>query len=82
MIASATALAISVGKWVGQFSIVYLWLLFTLSMFEATRELSERLNGYILQPFVSLAARLAGSLPIIVVVAIVLDRMLRRQVKK
>ncbi len=64
------ALALSVGKWVGQFSIFYLWLLFALSLFEATRELSERLNGYILQPFVSLAARVAGSLPIIVVVAI------------
>jgi hypothetical protein len=67
---TGSALAISVGKWVGQFSIVYLWLLFALSLFEATRDLSERLNGYILQPFVSLAARVAGSLPIIVVVAI------------
>ena len=64
------ALAISIGKWVGQLAIVYLWLLFGLSLFETTRGLSEQLNGYILSPFASLAARVASSLPIVVVVAI------------
>ncbi|HTJ81811.1 MAG TPA: hypothetical protein VL400_08795, partial [Polyangiaceae bacterium] len=67
---TGVALAISFGKWIGQFAIVYLWLLFGLSLFETTRDLSEQLNGYILSPFVALAARVASSLPIVVVVAI------------
>jgi small-conductance mechanosensitive channel len=67
---SFAALSIGVGKWLSQFAIVYLWLLAALSLFEPTRGYTDRLNGYILQPFVSLATRLAATLPIAVVVGI------------
>ncbi len=67
---SALALAISVGKWVGQLALVYLWLFTALSLFDATRPYTGRINAIILQPFLDLASRIAGSLPITVVVAI------------
>ncbi|MBL9024717.1 MAG: mechanosensitive ion channel [Myxococcales bacterium] len=67
---SGLALAISVGKWVGQLTLVYLWLVAGLSFFETTRPYTDRINGIILQPFLALASRVAGSLPITVVVAI------------
>ncbi len=67
---SVIAGAIAVGKWVGQLAIGYVWLLAALSLFDATRGYSERLNGMLLEPFVALTARVAGSLPITVVVLI------------
>ncbi|MBL8741582.1 MAG: mechanosensitive ion channel family protein, partial [Myxococcales bacterium] len=67
---SAVALAISTAKWVGQFAIVYLWLLAALGLFEATRGYTDKLNGYIVGPFVSLTSRIATMLPITVVVLI------------
>jgi len=67
---SGLALAISVGKWVSQLTLVYLWLVAGLSFFETTRPYTDRINGIILQPFLALASRVAGSLPITVVVAI------------
>lgn len=67
---SGLALAISVGKWVGQLTLVYLWLVAGLSFFETTRPYTDRINGIILMPFLALASRVASSLPITVVVAI------------
>lgn len=67
---SAVALAISVARWVGQFAIVYVWLLAALGLFETTRGYTDKLNAYLLGPFVSLTSRIAGMLPITVVVCI------------
>lgn len=67
---SGLALAISIGKWVSQLTLVYLWLVAGLSFFESTRPYTDRINAIILQPFLALASRVAGSLPITVVVAI------------
>ncbi len=67
---SGLALAISIGKWMSQLTLVYLWLVAGLSFFESTRPYTDRINAIILQPFLALASRVAGSLPITVVVAI------------
>jgi hypothetical protein len=67
---SAVALSISIARWFGQFAIVYLWLLAALGLFEATRGYTDKLNGYIVGPFVSLTSRIATMLPITVVVLI------------
>ncbi|NUO50532.1 MAG: mechanosensitive ion channel family protein, partial [Polyangiaceae bacterium] len=67
---SGLALAISIGKWLSQLTLVYLWLVAGLSFFESTRPYTDRINAIILQPFLALASRVAGSLPITVVVAI------------
>jgi small-conductance mechanosensitive channel len=69
---SGLALAISVAKWVGQLTLVYLWLIAALSFFPSTRPYTDKLNAVILQPFLELASRVASSLPITVVVAIAL----------
>ncbi len=69
---SGLALTISVGKWVGQFGIVYVWLIAALSLFESTRGYTERLTGFIIEPFASLASRIASSLPILLVIGIAL----------
>ncbi len=66
----AIALSISAARWLSQFAIVYLWLLAALGLFEATRGYTEKLNGYIVGPFVSLTSRIASMLPITVVVLI------------
>lgn len=67
---SAVAGTIAVAKWLGQFTIGYLWLLAALSLFEATRGYKDRLNAILLEPFVALTTRIASSLPITLVVAI------------
>jgi small-conductance mechanosensitive channel len=69
---SGLALTLSVGKWLGQFGIVYAWLIAALSLFESTRGYTERLTGFIVEPFASLASRIASSLPILLVIAIAL----------
>jgi small-conductance mechanosensitive channel len=67
---SAIGGTIGVGKWFTQFAIAYLWLLAALSLFERTRGYTDKLNGMLLQPFVSLTTRVASSLPITIVVLI------------
>ena len=67
---SGLALTIGVGKWVGQFGIVYAWLIAALSLFESTRGYTEKLTGFIIGPFASLASRIATALPILLVIAI------------
>jgi small-conductance mechanosensitive channel len=67
---SGSALALGVGKWVFQFSVVYLWIVAALNQFSRTRGYTERINGLILEPFVALTTRVVSTLPITVVVAI------------
>lgn len=69
---SGLALTISVGRWFGQFGIVYVWLIAALSLFESTRGYTERLTGFIIEPFASLASRIASTLPILLVIVIAL----------
>ncbi len=62
---SALALGVGVGRWVGQLGLVYAWLIAALSLFEATRGLTERLTGFFLQPLASFTGRFATSLPVV-----------------
>lgn len=65
----ALSLAVAAGRWVVLVGLVYAWLIATFSLFEATRGLTERLSGALLGPLAGLASRIAGSVPLIVVVA-------------
>ncbi len=69
-IRSAVALGVEVLKWVLRLGLVYLWLLLTLSLFESTREYTQDLTGIVLTPLSSLMARVAKSLPVVVVALI------------
>ena len=56
-----------VGRWVLQFSVVYIWLVLSLARFDATRDYTARLTSAIFSPLSSLAQRVLGALPIIVI---------------
>ena len=56
-----------VGRWLLQFSVVYVWLVFTLSLFGPTRPYTQRLTGFVLTPLSELTVRLAASLPLLLV---------------
>lgn len=67
---SALALAVGVARWVGQLGLVYGWLIAALSLFEATRGLTERLTGFFLVPLGNFTTRFATSLPIVAILLI------------
>lgn len=67
---SGSALALGIGKWVVQFTALYLWILAALNQFSSTRGYTHRMNGLLLEPFVALTTRVVSSLPITVVVLI------------
>jgi small-conductance mechanosensitive channel len=56
-----------VGRWLAQLGVAYAWVVFTLSLFEATRPYTARLTGFVLTPLSGLAGRLAASLPLALV---------------
>ncbi len=59
---------IAIGRYAAQISIVYVWLVVSLSRFDATRPLTERLTSFALKPLSELAIRFAATLPIALVV--------------
>lgn len=67
---SSAAMAISLGKWLGQALIAYAWLVVALSLFDATRNYTQRLTGFVLFPVSQLMERLASALPLLIVAAI------------
>jgi small-conductance mechanosensitive channel len=62
--------AIDAMKWVLRLGAAYAWILFALSLFEATRVYSERLTGFVFAPLSALMGRLASALPVLLVGAI------------
>lgn len=66
----AVSIALALAHRLAQFSIVYVWLIFALSRFEATRAYTDRLAGFVLAPLSALIERLGASLPLVVVAAI------------
>jgi small-conductance mechanosensitive channel len=62
--------AIDAMKWVLRLGAAYAWLLFALSLFDATRPYSERLTGFVFAPLSALMGRLASALPVLIVGAI------------
>jgi small-conductance mechanosensitive channel len=62
--------AIDASKWVLRLAAAYFWILFALSLFDATHAYSERLTGFVFAPLSALMGRAASALPILVVFAI------------
>jgi small-conductance mechanosensitive channel len=67
---SGLLLALSLGRWLLQFLIVYLWIVFALSLFASTRAYTERLTGFVFSPVSAMMSRIAASLPVMFVAAI------------
>lgn len=67
---NSAVVGLEIAKWVGQFGIFYAWLVIVLSLFETTRSYTERLTGLVVTPLSELMARLARSLPLLVVAVI------------
>jgi small-conductance mechanosensitive channel len=68
-IRGAVAIGLALAHRIAQFTIVYSWLIFALSRFEATRDYTDRLAGFVLVPLSQLIGRLGSALPLFVVAA-------------
>ena len=64
------AVGLAFGYRLIQIAIGYGWLIFALSLFEATRGYTERLTGMVVKPLYGLASRVGGALPLVVVASI------------
>ncbi len=69
-IQSTASIAVGLGKWLGQFGILYSWLVVVLSLFDATRGYTQRLTGFVLEPLSQMMTRFATSLPLLVILTI------------
>jgi small-conductance mechanosensitive channel len=67
---STAIVGLGVGKWIAQIAVVYLWIVYALSQFDATRGYTQRLTGLVLTPLSDLLARIAVGLPMLVVLVI------------
>jgi hypothetical protein len=65
----AVSIGLALAHRIAQFAIAYSWLIFALSRFEATRDYTDRLAGFVLVPLSALIGRLGSSLPLFVVTA-------------
>jgi small-conductance mechanosensitive channel len=63
-------ITVGVGRRLGMFGLLYAWLVVSLSLFERTRPLVERLTGALLGPFSALLSRVVQALPVFVVLAV------------
>jgi small-conductance mechanosensitive channel len=63
-------MAISMAKWLGRLVILYAYLVIATSLFEATRGFAEKLTGLVVLPISDLMARLAMTVPTLIVVAV------------
>ena len=66
----AVSIALALAHRLAQFAIAYSWLIFALSRFEATRDYTDRLAGFVLVPLSALIGRLGSALPLVVVAAL------------
>lgn len=65
-----SSIALTLGHRLIQFVIFYAWLLFSLSLFEATKGYTEKLTGFIVTPIYALASRIGSALPVAIIAAI------------
>jgi small-conductance mechanosensitive channel len=63
----AVRLGLLVGTRILQVVVLYVWVLFVLSLFTATREYGSRLTGSVLHPAGAILGRAGGALPMLVV---------------
>lgn len=67
---SALSVALTLGRTLAQLVIGYGWLVFALSLFEATRPYTDRLTALVLGPISELVGRIGSALPLLVVTLI------------
>jgi small-conductance mechanosensitive channel len=63
---AALMAALIVGRWVLWIGVVYIWLLLSLSRFDATKQYTSRLTSSLFNPLSELASRTFSALPLIV----------------
>ncbi len=66
----AVSIALALAHRIAQFAVAYSWLIFALSRFDATRDYTDRLAGFVLAPLSALVGRIGAALPLFVVAAI------------
>jgi small-conductance mechanosensitive channel len=66
----AVSIALALAHRIAQFAIIYSWLIFALSRFEATRDYTDRLAGFVLVPLSALIGRVGAALPLLVVASV------------
>jgi small-conductance mechanosensitive channel len=67
---AALMAALIVGRWVLWIGVVYVWLLLSLSSFDATKQYTSRLTSSLFNPLSELASRTFSALPLIVLALI------------
>ncbi len=72
----AVIVGIDASKWLLRCGVAYVWLLFALSLFEATRAYSAHLTGLVLAPLSGIVGRIAATMPILVIGAVALLALL------
>ncbi len=70
MVGGALRLGLRVGTRVLQVVVLYVWVLFVLSLFGATREYGARLTGSVLRPAGAILGRAGSALPMLAVAAL------------
>jgi small-conductance mechanosensitive channel len=70
MVRGALRLALLAGTRVLQVLVLYVWILFVLSLFAATREYGAGLTGSLLRPAAAILGRAGAALPMLVVAAL------------
>lgn len=65
-----SSIALTLGHRITQFVILYAWLIFGLSLFEATKRYTEKLTGFIVSPIYALASRVGSALPVAIIATI------------
>lgn len=66
----AVGFSLSVGKWLAQIGVVYVYLLLAFSLFASTRSYRERLTGFVFTPLSDFTSRVASSIPGLVVLLV------------
>lgn len=64
---SALLVSFGAGRFAAQLSVIYFWLLGSLSLFDATRPYTEKLTAMVVSPITNLLGRLVGTVPLVVV---------------
>ena len=72
----AVIVGIDASKWLLRCGVAYVWLLFSLSLFEATRAYSAHLTGLVLAPLSGIVGRFAATMPVLFIGAVALLALL------
>ncbi len=70
VVSGALRLGLRIGVRVLQLVVLYVWVLFVLSLFAATRETGARLTGSVLHPAAAILGRIGAALPMLAVAAL------------